>query len=92
MKTFKETQQQKILRLLQEAGQQGVNSHDLTYIHSIKQAPTRIHELEKMGYLISTLTGFRNRSVQYVLEYVPEALRKPIRYDFKDGVATPIYE
>lgn len=92
MKQLKETQRQKILRLLKEAGQSGVNSHDLTYIHGIKQAPTRVHELEAEGYLITTTPPLENRSVNYILDYEPEHLRKPLRYEFIGDKAVPVYQ
>jgi hypothetical protein len=60
------TQQQTVLRLLQEAGTLGVNSYALTYVHGIKQAPTRIKELRDQGYSIESNTQL-NRSVTYVL-------------------------
>lgn len=62
---MKLTQQQTILKLLQESPN-GVNSYDLTFIHSIKQAPTRIKELKEKGYLIKSSRN-RNASVTYHL-------------------------
>lgn len=61
------TQQEKILALLRQMGSRGINSYDLTYVHSIKQAPTRIKELREMGYEIVSRTIKGNRSVQYIL-------------------------
>lgn len=90
MKSFKETQQQKVLRLLKDAGNNGVNSHDLTYIHSIKQAPTRVQELEQKGYKIASIPQ-ENRSVNYILNYEPAELRKPIRYEFVGDKAIPVF-
>lgn len=86
MKNFKETQREKVLRLLREAGNSGINSHDLTYIHSIKQAPTRIYELQEEGYLIST-RPLKNRSVIYILEYVPEEKRKRVILGYEGNKA-----
>lgn len=60
------TQQNTVLALLQEAGSIGVNSYDLTYKFSIKQAPTRILELKELGYSIVSERKL-NRSVQYRL-------------------------
>lgn len=59
------TQQQKVLALLQQ--NERVNSYDLTYVHSIKQAPTRIKELREKGYTILSQT-LPNKSVDYLLE------------------------
>lgn len=88
---YKETQRQKVLRLLRESGKSGLNSHDLTYIHGIKQAPTRIYELIEKGYKISSSAPHKNRSIDYVLDYEPEELKKPIRYEFIDNKAIPIF-
>lgn len=60
------TQQKKVLALLQNAGNAGVNSYDLTYTHRIKQAPTRISELKEQGYIIKSQQN-KNRSVTYIL-------------------------
>lgn len=60
------TQQQQVLDLLKMAGPLGVNSYDLTYKHSIKQAPTRVRELRLAGYQIKSRTQ-SNKSVTYVL-------------------------
>lgn len=84
------TQRQKVLDLLKESGNQGVNSYDLTYIHSIKQAPTRVKELRESGYNITSKT-LPNRSVQYVLTDIPVQDR-PFRWDFSTGSARRIYE
>ena len=46
------TQRNKIIKLLQEAGERGVRSFTLTYVHNIKQAPTRVYELKKLGFNI----------------------------------------
>ena len=43
---MKETQRQKVLRLLKDAGALGVSSYEFTYTHQVKQAPTRIWELK----------------------------------------------
>lgn len=68
------TQRQRdyILELLKKAGVKGVNSYDLTYKHSIKQAPTRIHELKELGYVIKSKKK-SNRSVDYILLHQTEA-------------------
>lgn len=63
-------QQDKILALLQNAGTVGVNSYDLTYKHSCKQAPTRIKELREQGYAIVSKKNL-NRSVNYILLGTP---------------------
>lgn len=68
---MKETQKQKILALLQQMSSVGVNSHDLTYIHGIKQAPTRIKELKQQGYNIISSRQLKNKSVTYYLNNLP---------------------
>ena len=62
---MKLTQQQTILALLQE--NEKVNSYELTYKHSIKQAPTRIFELKAIGYEIITSPINPDGSVDYTL-------------------------
>lgn len=61
-----DTQKQTVLALLQHAGEAGINSYELTYKYSIKQAPTRIKELRDEGHSILSQT-LPNRSVQYIL-------------------------
>lgn len=61
------TQRQRILELLKQRGSLGVNSYELTYKYSIKQAPTRIYELKKLGHKISS-SFLKDRSVQYTLD------------------------
>lgn len=84
------TQRNKVLDLLLEAGTRGVNSHDLTYIFSIKQAPTRVKELREAGYNIVSET-LPNKSVQYVLDGVPLKDR-PFRYVFEGNTARRVYQ
>lgn len=85
-----QTQKEKVLRLLQENSK--VNSHDLTYIYSIKQGPTRIQELQEEGYTIDTSPMYPNRSVDYILKDSLELPKKLVRYDFQGSVAIPVYE
>lgn len=92
MKTQKETQRQKVLRLLKEAGQSGINSHDLTYIHGIKQAPTRVQELEAEGYNILATPPLENRSVNYILNYIPPELKTRKFIGFEGNRALYVYE
>lgn len=60
------TQRELTLDLLRISGQMGVNSYDLTYKYSIKQAPTRIRELKQEGHTIVSRKN-RDRSVTYIL-------------------------
>lgn len=62
---MKITQQNKILELLRT--NEKVNSHDLTYKYSIKQAPTRIHELREQGHTILKSQPLKNGSVDYYM-------------------------
>lgn len=74
------TQRLKVLQLLQEHKSAGVNSYDLTYVYSIKQAPTRIKELKEEGYVITSQT-LANRSVQYILNGAPAVkAKREIKY------------
>ena len=74
------TQQEQILELLKT--NEKVNSYDLTYKHSIKQAPTRIHELREQGYTILTSQPLSDGSVDYYLQ-VDEV--KPIILESNDN-------
>lgn len=60
------TNHDKILSLLKIAGNRGVSGYDLTYLHGIKQAPTRIWELiHQKHYLIKTRPY--GKTVLYIL-------------------------
>lgn len=89
--THKQTQRNKVLQLLKN-NPHGVNSHDLTYIHSVKQAPTRIKELKELGYSIISKPNYTRRSpsVDYVLQGEPEQ-QKPFRWVFEGNVARREY-
>lgn len=89
---YKPTQQKRILELLIKAGDMGVNSYDLTYLHHIKQAPTRVKELRLQGHEITSET-LKNRSVQYRLIKDKRHEREGIDYvwDFKDNLAYKRY-
>jgi hypothetical protein len=62
MKTL--SQKETLLAVLREKG--SVNSYDADYVLHIKQAPTRIHELKKDGYLITSRTK-ADKSVDWIL-------------------------
>ena len=84
------TQRQKILKLLKE--NRSVNSFDLTYIYAIKQANTRIFELKAEGWdIITTPSSKHDKSVDFSLSNYEE-IKTPIRYEFKDNIAIPIYK
>ena len=70
-----QTQRNKVLELLKNAGSRGVNSYGLTYLHAIKQAPTRIKELKEEGYQILS-RKLKDRSVDYVLISEPKSQAK----------------
>ncbi len=63
---MKQTQRDIVIGLLRKNGSFGISSYDLTFIYRIKQAPTRIHELQKMGHVITTVPH-QKRSVKYIL-------------------------
>jgi len=62
---MKKTQRERILDLLKENDK--VNSYDLTYKHSIKQAPTRIYELRQQGYTIVSSAPLKDGSIDYYM-------------------------
>lgn len=77
------TQQARILQLLRETGEKGLNSYDLTYTYYIKQAPTRINELREQGFKITSHLR-PNRSVQYILH---EKKMPVFKWEFDGNVA-----
>ena len=87
---YKRTQQAVILDLLMEAGNTGVNSFDLDYKYHIKQAPTRIYELQKKGHRITTIKQ-KNRSVNYILENEIKQ-ETQYRWEFEGNIARKIYD
>jgi len=76
---FADTQVADVLRLLQEAKArgQGVRKADLLYEHHYSQAAARIHELEKLGYVIRHETEPGQRYVTYFLEREPDVAPNP---------------
>lgn len=64
------TQREKIIKLLQDAGDRGVTSYSFTYDYQIKQCPTRVFELKKLGFNIIS-KPFKN-SVRYILSSRPK--------------------
>ena len=79
-------QKARILKLLRTYNK--VNSHDLTYVYGIKQAPTRIHELQEDGYHIVASKPRPNRSVDY--ELIKEEVQPMYMWEFKDGMARQV--
>ena len=67
LKYLKETQQEKVYRLLREAGDTGVRSYDLTYRYNCKQAPARIWELINYKALPIDRLWDKNHNKYYVL-------------------------
>lgn len=61
-----QTQKQRLLEALKNAGTSGVNSFFATYSMSIKQAPTRIRELKDLGFDIKSISK-KDGSVNWVL-------------------------
>ena len=77
------TQRETIIKMLQDAGTHGVSSYEFTFDHKIKQCPTRVHELRKLGFNIIS-KPFKN-SVIYVLSTEPkisekQSMDKPKQY------------
>lgn len=67
-------QQSEILKLLQDAGTNGVNSYGKAREIAL-QLPAVIEQLQKHGYIIKT-RRHRNRSVDYILLHTPEGLKQ----------------
>jgi len=86
------TQRKLVLELLIEANKDGVNSYDLTYKYGIKQAPTRVKELKRLGHDIVSVRQ-KNRSVTYILNKDQRHEREGIDYkwDFENGIARKVY-
>jgi hypothetical protein len=72
---FAETQCGKILRLLREAGADGVSRVELIFERHMTQCGARIFELQKMGYLIRSEDRGGPYPTWYVLESKPLELR-----------------
>lgn len=87
MKTL--TQQEKILKLLQE-NPAGINSFGIARDLAL-QLPTRIFELKRKGYEIVS-TPKNDGSVDYTLQGQPEVEKKRIGFRFEGNVAIPLYE
>lgn len=69
--SFADTQRERILALLREAGPRGVSKEELVFKHRWTQAAARIFELEQIGYGIRHDTRPGERFVFYVLESEP---------------------
>lgn len=85
------TQHEEILKLLKQAGSQGINS--FTYRQQWIQLPVRIKELKEMGHLITTRTH-KDKSVDYVLieeKKAPKQTRLVWKFT-KDGRAYQVPE
>ena len=89
---FADSQREKILQLLQQAGPAGVPREDLIFKHKYTQAGTRIFELEEIGYVIRHESRPGRRFIVYVLESEPRQL-KPVRefdwYEKQTGKQRP---
>ena len=81
------SQRQKLLNMLMENKELGVNSYDATYKYSIKQAPTRIFELKEQGFEI-TKTDNKDGSVNWVLEAYPPKVVKDYRFEGNKAIIT----
>jgi hypothetical protein len=82
------TQHEKLLKAMKEKGY--INSFVATYELRIKQAPTRILELKKMGFMIKSIPQ-GNGSVNWTLEAEPKLiLKKKQDFVFKGNTAIPV--
>lgn len=66
------TQREFIIKKLQNAGSRGVSSYEFTFEYRIKQCPTRVYELRKLGFNIIS-KPYKN-SVIYVLDRNPKTV------------------
>ena len=83
------TQQEKILKLLQE-NPAGINSFGVAREIAL-QLPTRIKELKAKGYEILSLRK-PDASVDYILQGSPIKEIKRVGFRFEGNTAIPIYE
>ena len=83
------TQQEKILKLLQE-NPAGINSFGVAREIAL-QLPTRITELKDKGYEILSLRK-PDASVDYILQGSPIKETKRVGFRFEGNTAIPIYE
>lgn len=70
------TQRDLVLKLLTEAGQHGVSSHELIYTHGITRGAAVIFDLREDGYVIDTIDegetdDGRQKLARYVLKAGP---------------------
>ncbi len=69
-----------VLRMLREAGAEGVSSHTFTYRHGITRSAAVIYDLRNEGYDITTVDegqtpDGREKMARYVLGGIPAPLR-----------------
>ncbi len=82
------TQNERLKKELKEKG--FVNSFVATYQMRIKQAPTRISEIKKEGFLIKSIPQ-SNGSVNWVLEAEPKPIiKKEQKYIWRGTTAIPV--
>lgn len=94
---MKKTQRDIILNLLHE--NEKVNSYDLTYKYSIKQAPTRIWELKSIGHNIISSPIKQDGSIDYTLMDLPIPVqtrqesqpKRPFRWKFVGNTAFKVF-
>lgn len=83
------TQYQKIIKLLREAGEEGINSFDTRAV--ALQLPARIFYLKRPPYGLNIVTrGNKDSSVNYILIENAKA-EKPFKWEFRGTTAIKIY-
>ncbi|HEY6127425.1 MAG TPA: helix-turn-helix domain-containing protein [Candidatus Acidoferrum sp.] len=61
-------QRERVLRILQDAGERGVTNLELTFTHRVSQSASRVFELREEGWSIDSVpSGNRDGSVTYIL-------------------------
>lgn len=103
---MKQTDCQKTLHLLQEAGSGGIHSFDLNHLVGTTRIAARILDLKAQGYGITSIPEKRGDShgCRYFLisssnvkpqtskKPVKEQPKKPIRYEYVGNTCIPIYQ
>lgn len=82
---FMQTDVQKTLRALIEAGEKGIHSFELNTVVGTIRSAARVRDLRKMGYHISSTSETKGnaRGVRYILLNPPQQ----IKYRFEGNTA-----
>lgn len=84
---------QKTLELLRQAGPRGIHSFELNKLVGTDRAAARVRDLKEMGHAISRVTEKMNGSVgcrYFLVSEIEKPIERPIRYIFKGNTAIPV--